>query len=205
MANDCPSGCYLAELVTASGLTVQHPLEDPGSTLGVPHSLIDWSGSEVDFAEWDALAVGLLGRLEKSWLLFKSWPAVQRMAAADYNIFAVPLDSVRKRYSELRKPWRGYGSSADPYYAWGYGGPDAAIDATDDIAKLTQILVDAQCLRQRLDEKLADLGGKPDGCAPAHAPQAPGMSILGTIGLVAAGLTIVVGVPLVLRKVLVKP
>ncbi len=75
---DCPSGRYLDEIVTAGGLTPKHPLETPETTLGVPHSILDWSGSENDYEQWDSLAVPLIGRLELSWMRLKTWPSTER-------------------------------------------------------------------------------------------------------------------------------
>lgn len=204
-AKECPSGKYLDELVTASGLSLQHPTEDPGSTLGVPHSLLDWSGSEHDFAEWDALGRVIIGRMEKSWAKLKGWPATSRMPVAQYDEIVGRINDVRVRDSLIRKPWRAQGSSQDPAWVWGYSGPDFAWDATDDIQKMTQLIVDAQCLRQHMDELLTSMGGDvelPSDTGPKKSPEGPGL--LGTAALIASAITIVVGVPLILRKVVSK-
>lgn len=201
MAETCPSGLYAAELVTAGGLTIAHPLEDPGATLDVPHSIIDWSGSEIDFAEWDALGGAIIGRLEKSWRLLKDWPKSASMPAGEWNDYVTRLNDVRERYSKIRKPWRGGGSSADPAWAWGYGGPDFAFDATDDIALLTQVITDAQCLREQIDNALARLGGTPERPGAGHTPAPEGLGLLGTALLVTGSIAIVGGAIWIATKV----
>ena len=201
MAEECPSGKYAAELVTASGLSIAHPTEDPGSTLGAPHSLIDWSGSEGDFAEWHALAEALMGRLERAWVLYKTWPGTQHVDVGTYNAFVEKLNDARTRYAAIRLPWRSAGSAADKGWTW-YVGPDFAWDATDDIAKTTQLLIDVQCLRQRLDDALAAMGGSPERPGAGHKPTPEGLSLLGTIALGVGATALIVGTYSIARKVM---
>jgi hypothetical protein len=193
VADECPSGKYLEELVTANGRTIKHPLEDPGTTLGVPHSIIDWSGSEYDYADWHALLAAIVGRLEKAWVLLKTWPRTSTMPAAKWNALVERLNDVRKRYGDLRLPWKGPGSSADPAWAWGYHGPDFAFDASEEVGRAVQLLIDAQCLRQTFDSDLAALGGAPERPGTAHAPAPEGLSLIETAGLVGGAILLVGG------------
>lgn len=143
---ECPSGRYASEIVTAGGLTLAKPTGDD--------SLLDWSGSEWDFAEWNALAVTLIGRLEGAWTRLKGWPATGRMPVAEYNALAEDLNDVRTRYARVRKPWTSdasaWGTLAN---AWGVVTPDFAFDATSEVATLTGIITDAQCLRERVEDR----------------------------------------------------
>lgn len=121
--------------------------------------------------------------------MLKTWPQTARMPAQQWNGYVEELTAVRKGYSELRLPWRGPGSAADKAWTW-YGGPDFAVDATDEIARTVQLLIDAQCLRQRLDEALTAEGGTPiTPGSTAHAPE-DGLGILGTIALVGGAVAI---------------
>lgn len=197
MADECPTGRYLSEIVTASGLTPKHPLEDPGSSLGVPHSLWDWSGSEHDYAEWDALAITLIGRLERAWLLLKAWPGTERISVEDYDALVVKLNDVRERYWRMRSAWSS-AASAGGSSGWVWGGPiampDVAWDASDDVSKMVGIIVDAQCLRQRIDDTLASSGGKPERPGDTgHKAASEGMGIIGTAATVAVGLLVIGG------------
>lgn len=203
----CPSGDYLKEIVTVGGLTPAHPLEDPGSTLGAPHSLLDWSGSEIDYADWDALAIALIGRLEKSWMKFKAWPSTARMSMEEYRPLETAMNEIRDRYARMRKPWTTDASAFGTLgWSWGVTQPAVSWDASDEIATMVHIIIDAQCLRQRLDEMLAKSGGSPDLPGDtAHKPAPEGMSMLGTAALIASAIGIVVGVPLIIRKVMKKP
>lgn len=193
MAKQCPSDAYAAELVTASGLTIAHPLEDPGTTAGVPHSIIDWSGSEVDYAEWDALTAARIGDLEHAWRLLKDWPKTASMPAATYDGFVERLNAIRERYANMRKPWRSPASSADTDYAWGLSLPELAFDATDEIAQIAQLALDTQCLRENINDALAAMGGTPVLPGAGHTPAGEGLGLLGTALLVSASVLIVGG------------
>lgn len=198
MATECPSGIYLAELVTASGLTIEHPLEDPGSTGGVPHSLFDWSGSEHDYEEWHALTAARMGDLEHAWRLVKDWPKTASMPVAEYNGFVDRLNACRQDWANLRIPWRGESSAANN--DWGWGGPDWMLDTTGEIAKTVQLVKRVQCLRQNLDDRLADMGGIPVRPGQGHAAKDDGLGIVGTALLVAGAITIVGGAVAFARK-----
>lgn len=202
MAAECPSGKYRDELVTTSGRTLASPLEDPGSTLGIPHSLADWSGSETDYAEWHELLTAIVGRLERSWGMLKTWPKTASMPAAQWNGFVDELTKVRTGYSELRIPWRGPGSAADKSWTW-YGGPDFALDTTDEIAKTTQLLIDAQCLRERLDDALETEGGSPIRPGDtAHTGNKDELGIIGKGLLVLGAFSLVGGTFYIVRRVM---
>lgn len=196
---ECPSGKYLEEIVTVNGLTIERPTEDEGSnTLG----LLDWSGSESKFAEWDALAQTLIGRLEQAWMEFKVWPATARMPVAEYNALVDELNSIRERYSRVRKPWStdssAYGTTG---WYWGIPLPNIAWDASEEIASVVGLIIDAQCLRQRLHELLAGSGGNPTlPGSTAHKAAGDGLGILGTAALVVVSAASVWGAIWVTRK-----
>lgn len=194
---ECPSGRYLAEIVTPGGLTLERPTTDDSGMLG---GLLDWSASELKFADWDTLTKTLIGRLERSWLAFSRWPTSPGMP--EYNGYVAELNSIRKRYSEIRKPWVNDSSAVGTTgYTWGITLPEIAFDATEEIGALTAICVDAQCLRQRLDEALESAGGNPvTPGATAHKPAAS-MGILGTIALVVGGGAVATGLIILARKV----
>ncbi len=199
---ECPTGRYLDEIVTASGLTLAHPTEDPGSTIGVPHSLLDWSGSEFDYGEWDALGVGLIGRLEKSWVQYKSWPGTKQASVAEYNAFVETLNSVRKRYFDMRRPWTNNSDKVGGIgWTWGMEIPGYAWDAAEEIGTMTAIIVDAQCLRQRLDEALAAAGGNPDTPGDTGHKPMPEGSMLGKAVFAVGAIAVVGGGIWVMRKV----
>jgi hypothetical protein len=199
---ECPSGRYLSEIVTAGGLTPAHPLETPESTLGVNHSLLDWSGSENDYAQWSALAGTLLGRLELAWTEFKAWPTTARMSMEEYRPLETEMNGLRDRWSRMRIPWTTDASAFGTLgWSWGITLPEVSWDSSDEVAQLVQIIVDAQCLRQRLNERLAADGGNPTLPGDtAHTPSSGGLGILGTIALVAAAGGIVYGGITLVRK-----
>lgn len=177
----CPSGKYLDEIVTVNGLTLERPTEDEGSgTLG----LLDWSGSEFKFAEWDMLAQTLIGRLEQAWMEFKVWPGTARMPVPEYNTLVDELNGIRERYARIRKPWSTTASAFDTTgWYWGIPIPEVAWDASEEIANVVGLISDAQCLRQRLHELLASSGGNPT--LPGDTAHKPAkLGILGTIALV---------------------
>lgn len=198
---ECPSGRYLDELVTASGLTVKSPTTSSEAVLW------DWSGSESDYADWDSLANTLLARLERTWLQFKAWPGTSTMSTDAWNALVEQLNSVRQRYAKLRKPWTSSASAwGTTEWTWGIAVPDVAWDATSDITALVGLLVDAQCLRQRLDETLTSLGGTPDLPSDtghvAPTPVAPGsMGVLAKLGLAVGGIAVITGAIALARKV----
>lgn len=195
---ECPSGRYLDEIVTSGGLTLEHPTEDHSGALG---GMLDWSGSEYKFADWDELVKTIMGRLERSWVFYATWPTTP--ASAEYNAMVTELNDLRARYAAVRKPWTTDASAVGTTsYYWGIVLPNVAFDATDEIGALTGIAVDAQCLRQRIDEALAAAGGNP--VTPgntAHKPAPRSMSIIGTIGLIAASGAIAAGVLYAVRKI----
>lgn len=202
---ECPSGLYSAELATASGLTVKSPTTTADSVLW------DWSGSERDYADWDSLANTLLARMEHAWLEFKAWPGTASLPAEQWNVFVSDLNSIRVRYAKLRKPWTSSASAwGTTEWTWGVAVPDAAWDATEEITALVGLLVDAQCLRQRLNEELARTGGAPvlpaDTGFVAPTEIAPGaMGFLAKLGLAAGGIAVVVGAVMLARKLGSKP
>ena len=186
---DCPTGRYLTEIVTAGGLTLDHPTEDTTTTLGVPHSIVDWSGSEWDYAEWDALALISRGRLEKAWKDLKEWPGIEKMPAAEYNALAEALTIVRQRYFDLRSPWTNNSDKIGGIgWTWGFDNPTITWDAAPEIGVMTGLIVDMQCLRQRIDETLGAYGGAPDTPGDTgHKPPVPGASLaMWGFGIVAA-------------------
>lgn len=184
--NGCPSGLYLSEIVTGSGLTPQNPTKSAGQ-------LVDWSGSESDYAEWDALATTMIGRLERSWLDFKTWPATARYPTELYNGFVNELNAVREGYARLRKPWTNSSSAfGDLGWYWGIAIPSMAWDSTTEVGQLVQIILDAQCLRQRLDGALAEMRGSPATPANIGKPKVE-LGILGAIGYAAAGTAVLAG------------
>lgn len=192
---DCPSGKYLAEIVTTSGLTPAHPTEEQGS-------LVDWSGSESKFAEWDALTQTLIGRLEQAWMEFKVWPATQRMPTAQYTILQDEMNAIRERYSRVRKPWTTDSSAfGTTGWHWGLTLPHIAWDASEEIGSLVGLVIDAQCLRQRLHVLLAESGGNPTtpGGGSTKA-KAEGLGILGTLTLATVSATSVWGIIWITRK-----
>lgn len=197
---DCPSGKYLAEIkATAGGLTLERPTEDTSGLLG---GALDWSGSEYKFADWNELAIAILGRMERSWMQLKTFPGTAKMPAEQYNAFVDELNDVRGRFARLRKPWT---TDASAYgtlgWYWGIVAPDAAWDATEEIAATTSIVIDAQCLRQRIDQALEDMGGNPvTPGSTAHSPSGASLGILGTIALVAVGGGLVVGTVMLGRR-----
>jgi len=201
--SECPSGRYADEIVTVSGLTPKHPLEDHDSTLGIPASLLDWSGSEMDYAQWDALAVALVGRLERAWMMLKSWPSTERMPASEYNALVERITKIRDGYSRLRKPWVNESSAVGTFgWSWGITLPNLAWDASEEIGRMVQLIIDAQCLRQRVDEIYDASGGNPD--APGntgHKPAREGVGILGTILAVGVGAGVVTGAVILARRI----
>lgn len=197
---ECPSGRYLTEIVTPGGLTLDHPTEDRSGLLG---GALDWSASEYKFADWNQLTVTLIGRLELSWLRFKSWPPLQSMAADEYNLYAEALNSIRRRYFEIRKPWVNSSSAGGSFgYTWGITLPEIGYDNTEEIGALVSICVDSQCLRQQLDQQLLASGA--DAPLPGetgHRPSTEGMSLLGTIALGAGAAAVIAGAVVVARKI----
>lgn len=193
----------MSEIVTATGLTPKHPLEDSDSTLGIPNSLLDWSGSENDYASWDSLAIALIGRLERAWVLLKAWPSIEHMPVVDYNNLVERLNDVRTRYFKLRRPWTA-GSTEFAQsigFTWGDSLPGFAWDSSEEVTHLVSIIVDSQCLRQRIDETLAAAGGKPETPGDTgHKPNAEGLGLIGTVGVLALGATVITGATLLARK-----
>ena len=187
--SECPSGRYLDEIRTASGLTVKKPLTSSSELLW------DWSGSEQDFSDWDALALQLFARLEHAWLLYKTFPGTQSVSADRYNGYVEALNGVRQRYAEVRKPWTSEASAVGTTgWAWGITLPDVKFDATEDITALVSIIVDAQCLRQRLDEDLKAMGGRPDAPADTGFDKPQKLPLLGAVAYVGvAGLLLYAG------------
>lgn len=199
---ECPSGKYLSEIVTASGLTPAHPLEDADSTLLVPHSLMDWSGSEFDYQEWHSLSSAFVGRLEQAWMELKVWPATARMPVSQYNALVDEINAIRQRYAKLRSPWSSEGSAFDTLaWHWGIAHPTIKWDSTEEIMLAVALCVDAQCLRQRINEILASTGGNPTTPGDtAHTPSDDGLGILGTTALVLGCTALVGGVIYFARK-----
>lgn len=198
---ECPSGRYAEEIVTASGLTVASPTDDTTGLLG---GALDWSGSESKFAEWDALTVALVGRLESTWMRFTTWPATSKFDVATYNDFVERINSIRDRYSKVRKPWTSSASAVgNPAWYWGITTPDVAWDASDEIGILVQVCIDAQCLREQLDKALVDMGANPPTPGSGHLPgdKREGLGVVGTIATVAIGGSIIAGTILLARKV----
>lgn len=198
MATECPTGRYASEIVTAGGLTLAKPVAKPGS-------IIDWSGSEWDFAEWHALGAALLGRLEQAWRNYMACPGTKSFDVTTHNGFVERINDVRDRWARLRIPWRGPESAfGTTGWTWGIALPDLAWDATDEIGIATGLIVDAQCLRQRLDEATESMGCSIDGPGgTAHDPATEGLGILGTALLVGTG-AIVVGGSIFLARTLAK-
>ncbi len=193
-STECPTGRYASEIVTASGLTLKNPTAVSGSVL-------DWSGSEQDFEAWDALAIVLIGRLELAWRELKSCPGAASMDVARYNGLVERLNTVREAYAAIRKPWHSeFSAKGTTGWTWGVSTPDFAFDASGDIGKTTGVIVDAQCLRQRIDEAIVELGCTPN--MPGDTGHAPALGILGTIALGLGAVAIVGGTLLVARKVM---
>lgn len=189
---ECPSGKYLDEIVTVGGLTPENPISKS--------ELIDWSGSESKFAEWDALAQTLIGRLEQAWMEYKVWPATARAPVDEYNAFAEEMSSVRERYSKIRKPWSTDASAVGTTgWYWGIPLPHIAWDASEEIGLIVGIVTDAQCLRQRIHQALTVSGGNPT-LPGKTAHKADGLGILGTLALVTVSAVGVYGVIWITRK-----
>ena len=185
----CPGGRYLAEIVTANGLTSEHPTTES-------NTLFDWSRGESDYAQWASLGNAVLGSLEKSWVLLSAWPGTKGMPASEYNALTSSLVDIRSRYAAMRKPWTSNAGSSE--WRWG----DAADSSAVEITAMTRVVIDAQCLRQRIDETLAAYGGKPDPPGDtAHKPPKGGLGILGTLALVVGSGTIATGAILLARKI----
>lgn len=201
MANECPTGRYADEIVTAGGLTLKNPTTVDRGLGGA----LDWSGSELDFAEWDALAMVLAGRREHAWRKLKECPGTASMPPEEYNALVGPLNDVRDRYARIRKPWTSgesaYGTTG---WTWGISLPDFAVfDASQEIGLLTGLIVDSQCLRQKIDAAITKMGCSPDSPGDTgHAPPSEGLGFIGKIGLVAGAIAIPVGVVLIVRKVM---
>lgn len=177
----CPSGRYLTEIRTASGLTVERP------TTSEEALVWDWSGSEQDYADWDVLAISLISRLERAWVYYKSFPGTATAPVAEYNNLVDQLNSVRERYAKMRRPWTTDSSAfGTTGYTWGITLPEVSWDTSDEIDGMVSLIVDAQCLRQRLDESLTRMGGNPDGPPDINKKSPNTMPLLGKIGYVAA-------------------
>lgn len=188
---ECPSGKYLKEIVTTGGLTPQSPLKS---------GMIDWSGSEFDFAEWDSLAVSLMARTESAWRRLKSAPAIDSMPKDEYDTLVEGVNDIRSRYARMRKPWTTDASAVGTIgWSWGITLPDMAFDATDEIGAMVALVVDMQCLRQRVDEKIAMYGGSPDLPSGTHADPASATTLMEKLGYVTVAGIVMYGAYTVLK------
>lgn len=189
----CPSAAYLDEIATTpSGLSLQTPHADVGGKFGGP---LEWSGNEPKYTEWYAQLLRVLGATERSWMQFKQWPSIAKLPAGEVDGLSNEIDTIRATARALRVPWS-IAAQSGALWTSPNGG-----DAEDDITATVKLIEQAQCLRQRLDEKLADMGGRPEPPGTKAIVRDDSVGILGKIGIVLGAGAVITGGIYVMRKV----
>lgn len=189
----CPSAAYLDEIATTPmGLSLQNPHADVGGKFGGP---LEWSGNEPKYTEWYAQMLRVVGATERSWMQFKQWPSIAKLPAGEVDGLSDEIDAIRVGARAARVPWAMNGQRGALWTS-----PDGG-DAEDDITAAVKLIEQAQCLRQRLDEKLAEMGGRPELPGTKAIVRDDSLGVLGKIGLVLGAGAVLTGGIYVMRKV----